>query len=280
MKELLTENESVLRELLSDEYLQKLDTLAKERAGEYKTNRPFPHIYFDNFLSLDAAEAVLKEFPEPKQLAWNEFNNTNEKKLAFDVVEKLPAAVRDVLYFLNSRPMLQFLEVLTGIQGVIPDPYYVGGGLHQTKRGGKLEVHADFNRHTKLKLDRRINVLIYLNKNWKEEYGGHFELWNRDMTHAEKKVLPVFNRCAIFSTTSFSYHGHPIALSCPPDRTRKSIATYYYSNGRPEEEISEAHSTLFQHRPDAKESKRNGITRVLHAVTPPIIVDALKRVRR
>jgi len=280
MKDMLIESETVVSDLLSDEFLRKLETLAKEKAEEYKNNMPFPHIYFDDFLPLKAAEEALREFPQPRQLAWSEFNNPNEKKLAFDVVEKLPLAVRDVLYFLNSRPMLQFLEVLTGIQGVISDPYYVGGGLHQIKPGGKLEVHADFNRHVKLKLDRRINVLVYLNKNWKEEYGGHFELWNRDMARAEQKILPIFNRCAIFSTTSFSYHGHPNPLACPPDRTRKSIATYYYSNGRPEEEASEAHSTLFQHRPGAEETKQSSIKSVLRAVTPPIVVDVIRRLKK
>jgi 2OG-Fe(II) oxygenase superfamily len=280
MNEMLTENETVLGELLSDAFLTKLEALAQENAQKYLTNKPFPHIYFDNFLPLEAAEAALREFPEPKQLAWSQFNNQNEKKLAFDVVEKLPPPVRDVLYFLNSRPMLQFLEVLTGIQGVLPDPYYVGGGVHQIKPGGKLEIHADFNRHTKLKLDRRINVLIYLNKDWKEEYGGHFELWNREMTQAEQKILPLFNRCAIFSTTSFSYHGHPNPLACPPGRTRKSIATYYYSNGRPEEEVSESHSTLFQHRPGAEEPKQSVIKSAVRAVTPPIIIDTIKRLRR
>jgi Rps23 Pro-64 3,4-dihydroxylase Tpa1-like proline 4-hydroxylase len=279
MKGLLMEKESVLDDLLSEVFLKKLETLAQEKAEDYRHNQPFPHIYFDNFLPMAAAEAGLSEFPQPKQLNWSEFDNPNEKKLAFDVVEKLPAAVRDILYFLNSRPMLRFLEVLTGIQGVIPDPYYVGGGLHQIKRGGKLEVHADFNRHTQLKLDRRINVLIYLNKDWREEYGGHFELWNRDMSRAEQKILPIFNRCAIFSTTSFSYHGHPVALACPPDRTRKSIATYYYSNGRPEEETSESHSTLFQHRPGAEEPKESVIKSVLRAVTPPIIVNTIKKAR-
>jgi hypothetical protein len=279
MKEMPTENETVLGELLSNEFLTKLEALAQENAERYLSNKPFPHIYFDNFLPLEAAEAALREFPEPRQLAWSEFNNQNEKKLAFDVVEKLPPPVRDVLYFMNSRPMLQFLEVLTGIQGVLPDPYYVGGGLHQIKPGGKLEIHADFNQHTKLKLDRRINVLIYLNKDWKEEYGGHFELWNRDMTRAVQKILPLFNRCAIFSTTSFSYHGHPNPLACPPGRTRKSIATYYYSNGRPEEEVSETHSTLFQHRPGVKEPKSSAVKSALRAVMPPIIVEAIKRVR-
>lgn len=280
MKEMLTESEIVMKELLSDEFLHKLETLAEEKAEEYKNNKPFPHIYFDNFLPGEAAEAALRDFPGPKQLTWSEFNNPNEKKLAFDVVERLPAPDRDVLYFLNSRPMLRFLEVLTGIEGIIPDPYYSGGGLHQIKRGGKLEVHADYNYHAKLKLDRRINVLIYLNKDWKEEYGGHFELWNGEMTRAEQKILPLFNRCAIFSTTSFSYHGHPTPLACPPDRTRKSFATYYYSNGRPEGELSEAHSTLFQHRPEARQSKQHVVKNILHAITPPIIVAAIKRVRK
>ena len=224
--------------LFSDEYLAKLQQLAKEKAAEYKANKPFPHIYFDNFLPVEAAEAALRDFPQPKQLAWNAFAGQNEKKLAFDLVEKLPDSIRDVLYFLNSRPMVQFLEVLTGIEGVIPDPYYVGGGLHQIERGGHLEVHADFNHHTKLNLDRRLNVLVYLNQDWEEEYGGHFELWNRDMTAAEKKILPLFNRCAIFSTTDFSYHGHPTPLACPPDRSRKSMATpllLQWAAGRREE---------------------------------------------
>ena len=270
-----------MEELHSEEFRKKLESLAKEKAEEYLSNKPFPHIYFDNFLPVEAAEAALKDFPEPRQLAWSEFDNPQERKLAFDEVEKLPRTVRDVLYFLNSRPMLQFLEVLTGIQNVIPDPYFIGGGLHQIKRGGNLEVHADFNYHTKLKLDRRINVLIYLNKDWKEEYGGHFELWNREMTHAEQKILPLFNRCAIFSTTSSSYHGHPTPLACPPDRTRKSIATYYYSNGRPEEEVAEAHSTLFRQRPGTEvRPAQHTVKNVLRSITPPVIVDVVKKIRK
>jgi hypothetical protein len=275
----LKEREIAMKELLSSEYLHKLEVLAKDKAEEYKNNKPFPFIYFDDFLPLEAAEAAMREFPEPKQLAWSEFSTPTERKLAFDVVEKLPPAVRDVLYFLNSRPMLQFLEVLTGIKHVIPDPYYVGGGLHQIKPGGNLEVHADFNYHAQLQLDRRINVLVYMNKDWKEEYGGHFELWNKEMTHAEQKILPLFNRCAIFSTTSTSYHGHPTPLSCPPDRTRKSIATYYYSNGRPEEEVGDSHSTLFMERPGTKRPVQDAVKKVLHAITPPIVVDAIKKVR-
>ncbi len=234
-----------MQELLSDSYAAKLRGLAEKNAEKYQSAHPFPFIYFDDFLPESVAEAALNEYPQPKQLSWESFNNPNEKKLAFDAVEKLPQADRDVLYFLNSRPFLQFLEILTGIKGLVPDPYFEGGGLHQIVPGGKLAVHADFNKHPRLDLDRRLNVLIYLNKDWKEEYGGHFELWDRDMKGAEAKILPVFNRCAIFSTTSWSFHGHPTPLTCPPDRTRKSMATYYYTNGRPASEVIDPHTTLF-----------------------------------
>lgn len=268
-------------ELYSTAFLAKLKGLAADKSRDYQSNQPFPNIYFDDFLPSSATQAVLRDFPEPRQLAWNEFADKDQAKLAFDMVEKLPGSIREVLFFLNSKPMVEFLETLTGITGIIPDPHYVGGGLHQIKRGGYLEVHADFNRHSKLKLDRRLNVLLYLNQDWREEYGGHFELWNADMSSPVRKVLPLFNRCAIFSTTSTSYHGHPTPLACPPGRTRKSIATYYYSNGRPEEEVRDGHSTLFQVRQDAGNAFRIGsFKKAIRAITPPLVMDAFSRTRR
>jgi Rps23 Pro-64 3,4-dihydroxylase Tpa1-like proline 4-hydroxylase len=275
---------SVMSALLSEQFTQKLEALAQAKAEEYKANQPYPHIYFDNFLPLDVAEAALRDFPEPKEVDWHSYKDVNQhKKLAFDAVERLPASIRDVLYFLNTRPMLKFLETLTGIQSVLPDPNYVGGGLHQIRPGGLLEVHADFSYHKGLRLDRRINVLIYLNKDWKEEYGGHFELWDREVKRAEKKILPIFNRCAIFSTTSVSFHGHPEPLACPPDRNRKSIATYYYSNGRPEEdpELTHKHEVAFQQRPGVNRVKASlGVRKVIKSLVPPIFTDLYRGLRK
>jgi Rps23 Pro-64 3,4-dihydroxylase Tpa1-like proline 4-hydroxylase len=275
---------SVMSALLSDQFTQKLEALAQGKAEEYKANQPYPHIYFDNFLPVDVAEAALRDFPEPKEVDWLAYKDVNQhKKLAFDAVEKLPASLRDILYFLNGRPMLKFLETLTGIQCVLPDPNYAGGGLHQIRPGGLLEVHADFSYHKGLRLDRRINVLIYLNKDWKEEYGGHFELWDREVKRAEKKILPIFNRCAIFSTTSISFHGHPIPLACPPDRNRKSIATYYYSNGRPEEdpELTHKHEVAFQQRPGVNRVKTSlGVRKFIKSLIPPIVTDLYRALRK
>ncbi|NJM87615.1 MAG: 2OG-Fe(II) oxygenase [Hydrococcus sp. RU_2_2] len=184
---------------------------------------------------------------------------------------------RLLLYQMNGATFVNFLEKLTGIEGIIPDPHLVGGGLHQIERGGYLKIHVDFNKHGKLNLDRRLNLLLYLNKNWQEEYGGNLELWDRDMIKCQKKILPIFNRCVIFSTTDFSYHGHPEPLTCPEGRTRKSLALYYYSNGRPPEEVSNGHSTVFRARPDEDLTEKISSTEktkiILKKLLPPIVFD-------
>ena len=227
-----------------------LKDLALKYREDYANAKPFPHVVIDNFLPEYILEAILEEFPKPGTIDWQKFQNSAEKKLASKNEQQMGDATRLLLYNLNSSTFITFLEVLTGIDGIIPDPHFEGGGLHQIERGGYLKMHVDFNHHGKLRLDRRLNLLIYLNKNWKEEYGGHLELWDKDMTQCEQKILPIFNRCVVFSTTDFSYHGHPEPLTCPEGLTRKSLALYYYSNGRPAEEIlGTPHTTIFQARP-------------------------------
>jgi hypothetical protein len=271
----------MLDQLFAADFLKQLEQRAEELAPKYIANKPFPHIYFDNFLPPAVADLALSTFPDPDAIDWLRHRGLDQnKKLAFDNAEFLPSPLRDILFFLNSRPMLLFLEKLTGIPDIFGDPYYNGGGLHQTKAGGSLEVHADYSYHPKLKVDRRINVLVYLNKDWKEEYGGHFELWDRELTGAEVKVLPLFNRCAIFSTTSYSYHGQPTPLTCPPDRTRKSIATYYFSNGRPADDETTKHAVAFVRRPGQKEPFGARLKTTAHKLVPPLFVEAYRKIRK
>ena len=256
-----------------------LNDLAIKYREDYAKAKPFPHIVIDNFLPEFVLENVLNEFPKPGEIDWQKFANNAEKKLAAKHERYMGDATRLLLYQLNSSTFISFLESLTGIDGIVPDPHFEGGGLHQIERGGYLKMHVDFNQNNKLRLDRRLNLLLYLNKDWKEEYGGHLELWDAQMTQCEKKILPIFNRMVIFSTTDFSYHGHPEPLTCPEGWTRKSLALYYYSNGRPAEEIAEtAHSTIFQARPgeDIKEEKFSGMTvkDVLKQLIPPILINA------
>lgn len=227
----------------------KLYKLAENNAQHYKTADPFPHVVFDSFAEEDLLEEAVRQFPGPKDIEWWNYKNPLEDKLAQDNLSLLPDIFKRILWEFNSGAFIQFLEKLTGIEGLISDPHYVGGGLHQIQRGGKLDIHCDFNFLKKLKLDRRLNVLLYLNKDWKEEYGGHLELWNREMTECRQKILPIFNRMVCFSTTDFANHGHPDPLTCPEGMTRKSLALYFYTNGRPKHEKSEAHSTMYKARP-------------------------------
>ena len=227
-----------------------LADLATQHAESYQTATPFPHIVIDNFLPESVLDQVLDEFPKADGIEWQRFEAAAERKLASKSELQMGEMTRFLLYQLNSSTFIDFLETLTGIKGLIPDPHFVGGGLHQIQRGGFLKMHVDFNRHERLKLDRRLNLLLYLNKNWQEEYGGHLELWDKDVTQCSKKILPIFNRCVVFSTTDFSYHGHPEPLTCPEGETRKSLALYYYSNGRPASEVrGTPHTTVFRARP-------------------------------
>jgi len=213
---------------------------------QYANAEPFPHIALDGLFDDAALDTVLREFPSHDAMRWREFDTPLEKKLGYyHETSAISKSVREFLDAMNSFEMLLWLEALTGIEGLVPDPYFGGGGLHQIEPGGFLKIHADFNVHPKLKLDRRLNMLIYLNKNWRDEYGGHLELWDRDMSACRQKILPAFNRTVIFSTTDTSFHGHPHPLSAPEGMSRKSVSLYYYTAGRPDAERSAPHDTLF-----------------------------------
>ena len=270
-----------------NEMNKNLLEIAKNNAESFSKASPFPNIYFDNFFNPEYLNKVLEEFPDLSSIKESKkFQDAKQIKLASKGEQFFGIETKRFMHFLNSEPFLEFLQVLTGIEEpLINDPYFLGGGQHEIKKGGLLKIHADFNKHPKLGLDRRINVLVYLNKDWKEEYGGNFELWKTDMSECGKKILPIFNRMAIFSTTDFSYHGHPNPLNCPENRSRKSLALYYYTNGRPDNEINkglEKHSTLFKAREGDTDDKiafknnKYGYKSLIKDLTPPIIFKILK----
>lgn len=262
-----------------------LEMLANQKKEEYQLAAPFPNIVFENFFDAEMLDKVLAEFPDLEKLQGAEsFNNHNEKKFGTSNEAYFGDTMRLLLHYLNSGPILKFLQELTGIkETLMPDPYFIGGGCHEIKPGGLLKVHADFNKHRLTGLDRRINLLVYLNKDWQADFGGHFELWDKDMNNAVKKVAPIFNTVAIFSTTDFSYHGHPDPLTCPPGRSRKSLALYYYTNGRPSKEINPnlmVNTTAFigrQNRIDDVKPLKRAFKSILLDYIPPVLVKFLKR---
>jgi hypothetical protein len=262
---------------------QKLLELAEARRSDYAAAQPFAHVVLDGFCPEWILDEVLTEFPSREEAGWKRFASDHERnKLTKAEESGMGPATRQLLAELNAATFIDFLGELTGIAGLVPDPYFEGGGLHQSLAGGHLNVHVDFNRHPATGLDRRLNVLLYLNRDWDEEWGGALELWSPDMQRCEQRIAPHFNRLVVFSTTERSFHGHPHPLACPPDRTRRSLALYYYSNGRPEEGgvAAPTHNTVWGEPGVNPVTSRDRLREIARRVTPPILLDAAREARR
>lgn len=260
--------------------MDQAKSAGRELHDQYVSAEPFPHIVVDDFLDPDLLNAALEHFPTTA-LPEAESHEARQEHLKTSYnPDYLAPEARALFYSFNARPFVSFLENLTGIKGLIPDPHFTGGGFHQTLNGGLLGVHADFNYHPLLKVERRINALIYLNKDWKSEYGGQLELWDKAMKTCMKRVDPIFNRLVVFNTSSDSYHGHPDPLRHPDNKPRRSIALYYYTATW--DDTKKKHSTLFRVRPESEDvpATRNQLHELLHDLTPPLLLRTMRRLRR
>ncbi len=231
----------------------KLEKIYEDNHDVYIGAEEFPHIVIENFYDEKALENALAVFPKISDEGWIHYKHVNEKKGGLNKREMIPAELLAIIDELNSQKFINWLEKLTGIKNLKPDPNLEGGGIHQIEKGGFLNIHADFTAHPHNKFwRRRVNVLLYLNKDWEDAYGGKLELWRKDMSGCFEDVLPIFNRAVIFNTDKKSYHGHPHPLTCPDGRTRKSIALYYFTE---EEKPAEKIATNYQARPEDSATK-------------------------
>ena len=230
---------------------EKWNSQVKSLANVYQNNRPFPHIRLTEFLDPEVAPAIASEFPAAGTEAWTQYKHHNENKLGMAKRELFPPKLGAVADELNSPEFVAWLSRLTGIPGLLADPSLEGGGLHQSTRGGFLNVHTDFSMHHYHKnWRRRVNVIVYLNPDWKKEWGGAIEFWEKSDKGAMKscaaKYLPLLNDAVIFTTDDRSLHGFPDPLTCPDGESRKSLAFYYYTV---EVAAAPAHSTDYFARP-------------------------------
>lgn len=219
-----------------------LKYLVDKHKTEYLSAEPYNHVVIDNFLPKEIANLVYKEFPKvyntkEQPIPWRFSGPGTTKKITDKIhLNKLRCSdenffgplTRHLMMIFNSFTFLMFLEGITGIKELITDPSFGGCGLHTTGRGGKLMIHVDCSRHPNKRCDQMLNMLLFLNKNWKEDYGGDFELWSLDGKQMCKKVAPVFNRLVLFNTGTNTFHGHPYPINCPENMRRNSLSVYYY----------------------------------------------------
>ena len=235
-----------VNELLSMFDGNKYAQLAYDNKDRYQNNEPYPYICIDNFLPERLARIISGVYPTDETSS--SFKKHEHKYVDRSFLEDTRNFALPLKLFaqsLSSRSFTLFLERLTGIESLIPDPYFLGGGAMITRPGGFLDIHVDFNWNQKLQLWRRCNALFYLTPNWEESWGGDLELCDYDGRNVVKRVQPVFNRLVVFSTTNSSYHGQSSPLRCPSGIARQVFSAFYYSSARSEKISNDPHFTKY-----------------------------------
>ncbi|MFI4969150.1 MAG: 2OG-Fe(II) oxygenase [Lysobacterales bacterium] len=226
---------------------------ADDYTAAFARRDPFRHVVIDDFFNPACAARLLAAFPPfARGNARNEGGETG-RKATVERIRGLGAAYAALDDLIRSRAFLDLVGRITGIPHLLYDPYYFGGGTHENRDGQDLDPHIDFNRHPLENWHRRLNLIVYLNRTWEDAWGGSLEL-HSDPRAADDRVsliAPLYNRCVIFETTEWSWHGFSrIALPAGRDNlSRKSIALYFYTRERPAEELADTHSTIYVDRP-------------------------------
>ena len=207
----------------------------------------FDYCVVDNFFKEDIANKLSEEIPSFESSFWHEYNNAIELKKTCNDWNKFPPLTYSVFSFLNSRLFIDHIGKASNIDPLYSDPGLNGGGWHIHSNGGKLNPHLDYSIHPKLKLERKLNIIIYLEKDWRSEWGGHLGLYSDTLAGKSKKleieIEPNFNRAVIFDTTQNSWHGLSRIVATPDGYFRKSLAVYYLTI--PDEKASERGKALF-----------------------------------
>jgi Rps23 Pro-64 3,4-dihydroxylase Tpa1-like proline 4-hydroxylase len=220
---------------------------------QFQSAFPFRHLVIDNFLSKDFADALLAQFPDfERGNARNEDGSLGGKSTV-ERIRELGPAFAQLDDLIQSRGFLDLVGQVTGIDNLLYDPWYFGGGTHENRHGQDLDAHIDFNRHPMEPWHRRLNLIVYLNRRWEDEWGGSLQLHSDPRSEQNQilSVTPLFNRAVIFETTEWSWHGFP-PIQLPENErglSRKSVALYFYTTDRPAEELADTHSTVYVDRP-------------------------------
>ncbi|MBA3706511.1 MAG: 2OG-Fe(II) oxygenase [Bacteroidetes bacterium] len=214
-----------MKNIINPSYLS--EEKIKEIRKQFETASPCKHVALPNFLLSNVADTLYQNFPKLETLNVKR-KSINENKSEEYHLDRYHSQFNELRDFLNSAEMYTWISKVTGIEGLSSTYDSLGSGIHQGGPGSFVDVHVDINMNPAAKLHRRINLLIYLNKNWKDEYGGALEFWDKDVKNCISKVMPYFNQAAIMVTDETSYHGYS-KINIPDDESRKSFYIYYYT---------------------------------------------------
>ena len=206
------------------DWIYDLDNLS----NKFNNAEPYEHIVIDNFFQEDIIDKIEQDFPKDFT-NWYKYENPLEHKLAYDNISNLSSNIQDVFYILSKNQVVEIFRKITNIKNLDYDKYLHGAGIHVHPRNGKLAIHLDYEKHPISGKERRLNLILYLNKEWKDEWNGATELWNHDVSKCITKSPIKFNSCLIFRTNDISWHGLPEPIKCPEGMFRKSLAYYYIS---------------------------------------------------
>jgi Rps23 Pro-64 3,4-dihydroxylase Tpa1-like proline 4-hydroxylase len=206
------------------DWTKKIDSLR----DQYVTAKPFEHIIIDNFLDAEYAEQIFHLFPNLNE-TWHEYKNPIEVKYTFDDVNVLNSKIKNYFYYLSTPEIINIMQSITKIDELEYDTFLHGAGLHLHPRCGRLNIHLDYEKHPYSGKERRLNIILFMTKNWNSNWNGANELWNCDVSQCITKTDVKFNRAIIFKTNDVTWHGLPDKILCPENTFRKSLAYYYVS---------------------------------------------------
>lgn len=239
---------------------------------QIRAAQPFSHVVVDGWFNPTLLELVHEEFDSFDRTNWKVVKDENQ--LLHRSVAPVGLGPASQLYFgiVNSGWFVKLLAEITDIEDLMADAHLFGGGLHETRPGGKFAVHRDFDRHVLYGVDNKMVFITYLNKSWDPAWGGALELWGGEPKQCVRKVEPEFGRSILLLHGADSFHGHPDPMTAPDGRTRRSVASYYYRNAQSVQLRMKRVSSVFM---VAHRSKR--LRRMAWRLMPPILMDAIRR---
>jgi Rps23 Pro-64 3,4-dihydroxylase Tpa1-like proline 4-hydroxylase len=198
---------------------------------EFASAKPYPHILIEDFLDDKVANLFEAEFPKISEGdgKWHKYCNPIEVKYAMDNLENMPKTAQEVFNLLSTEGFIQRISEITKIPKLEADPYLLGAGLHSHPKNGRLNVHLDFEIHPVTGKERRLNIILFLSKDWNPEWEGGLEIWEKNMSACAKTFYPKFNSAVLFQTNDVSWHGLPKKIKAPEGKNRQSLAIYYMS---------------------------------------------------